>query len=73
MSGGTVETTDEARECRDLARRLADLRGADDCTNLGWLAWEYACLAALIGGAIAFAECRAAWGLPWAWNVPVFA
>jgi fatty acid desaturase len=73
MSGGTVETTDEARECRDLARRLADLRGADDFTNLGWLAWEYACLAALIGGAIAFAECRAAWGLPWAWNVPVFA
>lgn len=48
------------------------LRQVDNVTNLFWLAWEYTCLAAVIGGAITFAEFRAGWGLSWFWNVPVF-
>jgi fatty acid desaturase len=49
------------------------LRRVDNFTNLVWLAWEYLCLAVVIGGAIALAELRAVWGLLWLWNVPVFA
>jgi fatty acid desaturase len=49
-----------------------ELRHVDNVTNLLWLGWEYACLIIVIGGAIAFAELRDRWGLPWAWNVPVF-
>ena len=31
------------------------------------------CLVMVVAGPILFAEYRAAWGLPWAWNVPIFA
>jgi fatty acid desaturase len=56
-----------------LRSEIARLREVDNVTNLGYLAIEYLCLAAVIGGAVAFGEYRASWGLPWAWNVPVFA
>ncbi|CAN5688867.1 hypothetical protein BH23PLA1_BH23PLA1_37600 [soil metagenome] len=58
---------------RALQAQIARLRRVDPKTNLGYLALEFLCLAAVIGGAIAFAEVRADWGLAWAWNVPVFA
>ncbi len=56
-----------------LLAEIARLRQVDNVTNLGYLAFEYLCLAAVVGGAIAFGESRASWGIPWAWNVPVFA
>ncbi len=56
----------------ELQHRIMQLRQVDNVTNLLWLAWEYACLASVIGGAIGFAEFRAGWGLSWFWNVPVF-
>ena len=33
---------------------------------------EYVSLLLVIGGAVVFAEHRSAWGLEWAWNIPVF-
>ena len=48
------------------------LRTADNVTNLGYIAWEYLCIALVIGGTVAFCEYRAGWGVPWAWNIPVF-
>jgi len=56
-----------------LQRRIMGFRQADNVTNLLYLAREYACLVMAIGTAVAFAESRAAWGLSWWWNVPVFA
>jgi fatty acid desaturase len=56
-----------------LHAEIMRLRVVDNVTNLGYLAWEYVCLAAVIGGAIGFCEHRQAWGLPWALNVPVVA
>ncbi len=56
-----------------LVTRINQLRRVDNRTNLGYIALEYLGLAAVIGGAVAFAEHRAGWGLPWACNVPVFA
>ena len=57
----------------ELQHQIMQLRQPDGVTNLVYLAREYVCLAAVIGGAIAFAESRAGWGLAWGWNVPVFA
>ena len=56
----------------ELRDELARLREVDNFTNLGYLAFEYLCLAAVIGGAVVFGEWRASWGIAWAWNVPVF-
>src|SRR5262249_43257049 len=57
----------------ELGRKIQRLRAPDDRTNLLCLAREYLGIAAVIGVAVAFAEYRAGWGLPWAANVPVFA
>ncbi|WZO98157.1 fatty acid desaturase [Isosphaeraceae bacterium EP7] len=56
-----------------LQQQIRPLRRVDNLTNLAFLAAEYLTLATVLGGAIAFAELRAGWGLAWAWNVPVFA
>ncbi len=58
---------------RSLNEAIHELRRPDNFTNLGYLALDYLCLAATIAGAVVFAESRGRWGLPWAWNVPVFA
>ncbi|MBV8318194.1 MAG: fatty acid desaturase [Planctomycetaceae bacterium] len=49
------------------------LRDVDNVTNLGYLAWEYLCLAGVLAGAVGFCEYRGSWGLAWGWNVPVVA
>ena len=54
-------------------RQIMRLRAVDNHTNLAFLAFEYLSLAVVIGGAVVFAEYRQSWGLPWCWNVPVFA
>ncbi len=56
-----------------LQRQIMGLRQPDNRTNLLYLAREYACLMLVIGAAVVFAEWRAAWGLSWYWNLPVFA
>jgi fatty acid desaturase len=56
-----------------LHQEIMRLRAVDHATNLGFLALEYACLAAVISGAIAFREWRRGAGLPWGWDVPVLA
>jgi fatty acid desaturase len=56
----------------DLRTELARLREADHFTNLGYLAFEYLCLAVVIGSTVAFGELRGSWGIPWIGNVPVF-
>jgi fatty acid desaturase len=60
-------------EDRALQHQIMELRQADNFSNLLYLALEYLCLAVVIGGAVIFAEYRQAWGLAWAWNIPVFA
>lgn len=56
-----------------LRVEIMRLRAVDHATNLGFLALEYACLAAALGGAIAFREWRRASGLSWGWDVPALA
>lgn len=49
------------------------LRRVDGRRNLAFLVVDYLAILAIVGGAVGFSEWRAAWGLNWAWNVPVFA
>lgn len=56
----------------ELNSRINQLRRVDNRTNLGYLALDYLAIAAVIAGAVTFAESRAGWGLAWAWNLPVF-
>ena len=56
-----------------VRQELMRLRRVDNFTNLGYLALDYFCIALVIATAVAFAERRAAWGLAWGWNTPVFA
>lgn len=66
-------TSPSAFDAPSLREELRGLRRADNVTNLGFLALDYACLVAAITAAVLFAENRAAWGIARAWNVPVFA
>jgi fatty acid desaturase len=52
---------------------MRELRQVDGRRNLRLLALDYLTLLAVWGGAIAFGEHRAGWGLAWAWNVPICA
>src|SRR5215813_8990459 len=60
-------------EDRGLQNQIMQLRRVNNVTNLLYLALEYLSLVVIIGGAVLFAEFRGSWGLPWSWNVPVFA
>src|SRR6516162_8954192 len=72
----SATTTPEAKVSFNdprLSQEIMRLRAVDHVTNLGFLAIEYACLATVIGGAIAFREWRRGAGLAWGWDVPVLA
>jgi fatty acid desaturase len=56
-----------------LDAKIRGFREVDNVTNLMYLAFEYLGIAAVIAGAVVFAEWRQSWGLAWAWNIPVFA
>jgi fatty acid desaturase len=60
-------------EDRALQREIMHLRRVDNYSNVLYLAMEYMSLILVIGGAILFAEIRSSKGLPWIWNLPVFA
>ena len=57
----------------ELRAAIMRFRVVHPLLNLAYLAWEYTCLVAVIGGTIFFCESRESWGLAWAWNVPVVA
>src|SRR5687767_6785569 len=56
-----------------LHEQIMRQRAVNNVTNLAFLAFEYLCIAAVIGGAIVFCEYRGAWGLARAWDIPVVA
>jgi fatty acid desaturase len=56
-----------------LQRCINQLRPLDNSTNWLYLAREYLFLALALTGTVAFYQYRAAWGLAWAWNIPVTA
>jgi hypothetical protein len=58
---------------RVLHSRIMRMRSLGNATNLAYLASDYLCVLAVMGGAVAFWEYREAWNLNWAWNVPVVA
>jgi fatty acid desaturase len=49
------------------------LRALGNATNLAFLASDYLCIVAVIGGAVAFCEYREVWQLNRLWDVPVLA
>ena len=57
----------------DLHAAIMRLRVVHPWLNLVYLAFEYSCLAAIMGGTILFCESRGSWGLAWGWNIPVVA
>jgi fatty acid desaturase len=56
-----------------LREPMNRLRVVDNVTNPAYLALEYLCLVAVIGGAVVFVEYRSSWGLAWPWNIPALA
>jgi Fatty acid desaturase len=73
MSATTVPGARLSFNDPELNREIMRLRAVDHATNLGFLAIEYAGLAAVIGAAIAFREWRRGSGLSWGWDIPVLA
>ncbi|MHC5540102.1 fatty acid desaturase family protein [Singulisphaera rosea] len=68
LDGNTERTS---RDATSLREQIARLRSVDNVTNLACVAKEYLCIAAVMGGAIVFCECRGRWGLSWGWGVLV--
>jgi fatty acid desaturase len=66
LSSPTDQLNDPA-----LQRRINQLRPLDNCTNWLYLIREYLVLAVTLGAVVIFYLNRAAWGLAWAWNIPV--
>ncbi len=66
---GTAPTFNSAA-VRAILNRL---RKSDNCTNLRYLAGEYASIALVAGLTVGLVEARAAWGLSGWCDVPVFA
>jgi fatty acid desaturase len=55
----------------EFQRRINNLRQTDNWTNWFYLLREYLFLFGVAGCVLAFYHYRPAWGLAWAWNVPV--
>ena len=64
---------DTGRTSRDnpfLREQIARLRSVDNATNPAYIAKEYFCIAAVMGGTVVFCEYLGNWGLSWAWGIP---
>jgi fatty acid desaturase len=57
----------------ELQRRVNALRRTDNWTNWFYLGREYLFLLCVATVAIGFYQCRAHWGIPWPWLIPVTA
>jgi fatty acid desaturase len=55
----------------EFLRRVNALRRLDNATNWLYMVREYCFLGAVAGLTIFFYQNREAWGLAWAWNIPV--
>lgn len=62
-----------ALDSPELHKLVQPLRRPDNTTNWLYLAIDYACLIAVIGGTIAFCTLHQEWGFSSAWLVPVVA
>jgi fatty acid desaturase len=56
---------------RQLKARLQEFRQPDNATNWFYLLRTYLLLAVVIGGSVAFFTHYSAWGVDWAWTIPV--
>jgi fatty acid desaturase len=66
-----TQVTNPQRNAREVGEIVRSCRPTDNVTNFFYIAAEYATLAVLLTAAVGFFEWREAWGLAWAWNVPV--
>lgn len=66
-----IENGKAKRDAKAVSEVVRELRVTDNHTNFKFIAAEYATLAVVLTAAIVFFENREAWGLAWAWNVPV--
>jgi fatty acid desaturase len=74
MSAASLQREDGPRFNEPaLDEQIRRIRAVDNLTNLKYVAFEYLCLAAVLGGTIGFRESRKAWELGWWWDVPVMA
>jgi len=60
-----------SRDRQLLAASLRADRATDNSTNAFYIAADYLTALVILTTAIGFFECRAGWGLAWAWNIPV--
>ncbi|MBY0526212.1 MAG: fatty acid desaturase [Gemmataceae bacterium] len=58
-------------DAASIQRRVNELRSINNRSNWFYLLREYTLLVLVVGLTIAFYQQYAAWGLDWAWNVPV--
>jgi fatty acid desaturase len=71
MATSMNEHATKSLQDEEFKEQLQELRRTDNVTNLVFLASVYLYLLAVIGAAVLFFQCREAWGLAFAWNVPV--
>ncbi len=71
MSVRLYQTASVKLNAPELQRKINALRSIDNVTNWYWLAREYLFLGLVVCVTILFYQERAAWGLAWAWNVPL--
>ena len=69
----TSSSIDPAFNSPTIRATLARLRRSDNATNLRFLALEYATIAGVVAATVGLVESRAAWGLAWWVNLPIFA
>jgi fatty acid desaturase len=71
MSGTGQARSGPAFNESELLDQVRRMRDVDNVTNLAYLAFEYLCIIAVMGGTILFCESRRAWGLSGAWTIPI--
>jgi hypothetical protein len=71
--GPVTLSTPREWNSQDFQRRVNRLRQTDNWINWFYLLREYLFLFGVAGCVLAFHHSREAWGLAWAWNVPVTA
>ena len=69
----TSSSVDPAFNSPTIRAALARLRRSDNATNLRFLVLEYSTIAVVVGLTVGLVESRAALGLSWWANVPIFA
>ena len=71
MATATLDPTVKSLSGAEVKEKLQQVRRPDNLTNWYYLLRSYVFLALIIAGAAYFFEHWSAWGLHWAWNIPV--